>query len=435
MNRTNCGLRLPLPAVLLNSLSRAASGHGTDRKNYNTMKPHWILILAVLAICPAVAMAAGVEHAFETVDYEGRLTVAGQPFTGKGNFKFALLRKDGTRLWTSGDNEPPIEEGVPSGSVTLSVQDGIYRVRLGDPNLGMKMLTSGRDRQASQVLIWFNDGKHGWSHLGIFDLVTNAGRAAATAAPDATNTDMAAILSELRALRTEVAELRGQFPGAKDRPAAPPPMTSTQPVAKPEVKPVFVIMQEAKRHSLGKADAPVVLVEFTDYECGYCKRFFEQTFPLLKRDFIDTGKLRFISRNMPAAAHPQAEPAALALLGAAERADDYYWKMRAWLFANQRDLGPAGLARYAEEAGLDRATLLADNAARKHGAEIQEDLAAARSVGITGTPSFVLGTSDGQIIRGERITGAKSFQMFESRIQALLAKAGSPMTVNEAKSR
>jgi predicted DsbA family dithiol-disulfide isomerase len=133
---------------------------------------------------------------------------------------------------------------------------------------------------------------------------------------------------------------------------------------------------------------------------------------------------------MPASSHPQAEPAALTLLAAAERTDDDYWKTRAWLFANQRNLGPIALARFVEEAGLDRATVLGETAARKHRAEIQEDLAAARSVGITGTPSFVLGTSDGQIIRGERIIGSKSFALFESKIQALLAKAGVSATLS-----
>jgi protein-disulfide isomerase len=299
----------------------------------------------------------------------------------------------------------------------------------------MKKLTSGGSRQVSQVGIWFDDGTHGWSFLGYFNLATGVGHAAATATPDAPTADLDGIMAELRALRTEVAELRRLMAGTKDRPAPAVPSTFPQPVAKPEAKPVVVALKEARRHSLGKADAPLVLVEFMDYECGYYKRFFEQTFPLLKRDYIDTGKLRFASRNMPVASHPQAEPAALALLGAAERTDEDFWKMRGWLLSNQRDLGPAALSRYADEAGLDRASLLAGIAARKHGEEIQEDVAAAQAAGITGTPSFVLGTSDGQIIRGERIIGSKSFQMFESRIQALLAKAGSPMTVNEPKSR
>lgn len=388
------------------------------------MKLHWLLIAVALMTSPVAAIAAGVADPSETVDYHGRVTVAGQPFNGKGNFKFALLRTDGTRLWTSGDNEAPIEEGIPSGSVTVPVRDGIYRVRLGDTLLGMKKLTARGSREASRVGIWFDDGTHGWSSLGNFNLGSGATYAAATAAPNAP-TDMNAVLAELRSLRAEVADLRRQVAG-KDRPVTPAPSTSSQTAAKPELKPVVVTLKETKRHSLGRPDATLVLVEFTDYECGFCKRFFDETFPRLKKDYIDTGKLRFVSRNMPASSRPQAEPAALALLAAAERTEDDYWKTRAWLFANQRNLGPIALARYVEEAGLDRATVLGEAAAKKHRAEIQEDMAAARTAGITGTPSFVLGTSDGQLIRGERIIGSKSFAIFESKIQALLAKAGAP---------
>ncbi len=401
--------------------------------------------MALLALRVA-AKALGPGDAAETIDYSGRLTVAGQPFSGEGKFKFELLRMDGTRLWTNNDNEVPIEEGVPPGSVTVLVKDGVYRVRLGG-GLGMKELPKapGAVRQASEVGIWFDDGIHDWAYLGKFNLTSGAGRTAGTTPPGGSAANLDGILSELRALRIEVGELRRQLAGAGDPPPPALPLTSPQPglnpslkpslnpsvkpSVKPDLKPALVTLKEVKRHSLGKADAPLVLVEFTDYECGYCKRFFDETFPLLKKEYIDTGKLRFVSRNMPAASHPQSGPAALALLGAAERTDEDYWKMRAWLFANQRDLGPDGLKRYAAEAGLDQAALLAGIAAKKHGEEIQEDIAAARAAGITGTPSFVLGTSDGEIIRGERIIGSKAFPVFEIKIRTLLATPGAPATL------
>src|SRR5262245_34228448 len=89
-----------------------------------------ILLAAALATFPVAAALVAPHDPFETIDYSGRLTVLGKPFNGQGSFKFVLLQKDGTRLWSNGDNEPPIEEGVPSGAVTLPVRDGIYRVRL-----------------------------------------------------------------------------------------------------------------------------------------------------------------------------------------------------------------------------------------------------------------------------------------------------------------
>ena len=378
-------------------------------------------LVCAAALAMAVSGAAG-QDALDTIEYSGRVSVAGQPFTGKGNFKFVLLQKDGTRLWTNNDNDPPIEDGVPSGSVTLAVRDGIYRVRLGDPAAGMKMLpkTLEGSRQVSQVGTWFDDGLHGWSFLGYASLGSSANQLPATISSYPPGADMAQVMAELRALRTEVAEVRRLMAGPKERPTPAVSLATSQAVARP----MIVALKESVRHSLGKPDAPVVLVEFTDYECPFCKRFFEQTFPLLKRDYIDTGKLRFVSRTMPVASHPHALPAALALLGAAERTDDDYWKMRGWLFNNQQALGPTAWARYADEAGLDHPKLLADIASGKHSGEIQEDMAAAQTVGITGTPSFVLGTSDGQIIRGERIVGAKAFAYFESKIRALMANTG-----------
>jgi protein-disulfide isomerase len=138
---------------------------------------------------------------------------------------------------------------------------------------------------------------------------------------------------------------------------------------------------------------------------------------------------------MPVASHAHAEPAALALLSAAERTDQEYWKMRTWLFANQFDLALPALGRYAEQAGLDRQELMSAVSAKKHGVENREDLAAAEALGITGTPSFVLGTTDGHTIQGERIVGAKAFQFFDSRLRALLAKSAISETLNEPKAR
>jgi predicted DsbA family dithiol-disulfide isomerase len=122
-------------------------------------------------------------------------------------------------------------------------------------------------------------------------------------------------------------------------------------------------------------------------------------------------------------------------MSAAEQTVEEYWKMRAWLFTQQEDLGPNALIRYAANANLDQANFLESITTRKHEAEIREDVAAARAAGITGTPSFVLGTSTGQIITGERITGSKSYQIFDRKIQALLAKTAAPPHASQSYSK
>ena len=211
-------------------------------------------------------------------------------------------------------------------------------------------------------------------------------------------------------------ELRGGIRPSESAPPAPTPAPTPAP------KPVS--LPDNHRFSLGAAGAPIVLVEFTDFECGYCKRFFEQTFPTLKAKFIDTGKLRFVSRNFPVERHPQAGPAATALLSAAGQDPEQYWAMRTWLFKDNRELSEASYEKYAKEAGLDVPRFMADFTNNAHAAELGADIAAAASIGITGTPTFVIGRSDGKVIHGELIQGSKPVTVFEGLIEALLAAEG-----------
>lgn len=103
--------------------------------------------------------------------------------------------------------------------------------------------------------------------------------------------------------------------------------------------------------ALGMADAPVTVVEFTDYQCPYCLRFVENTFPKLKEAFIDTGKVRWVVRDMPLGFHRNARKAAQAAHCAGEQ--DKFWEMRSVLFANAKQLEETNLPRYAETIGLN----------------------------------------------------------------------------------
>ncbi len=101
----------------------------------------------------------------------------------------------------------------------------------------------------------------------------------------------------------------------------------------------------------GRADAPLTLVEFTDYQCPYCRRFEAQTWPLLKRDYLDTGKLRFIVRDLPLEFHAAALPAAEAAHCAAEQGK--FWPMHAVLLASGTQLTAEALRQQARALGLD----------------------------------------------------------------------------------
>ncbi|MCK4739636.1 MAG: DsbA family protein [Deltaproteobacteria bacterium] len=173
---------------------------------------------------------------------------------------------------------------------------------------------------------------------------------------------------------------------------------------------------------LGKANAPITIVEFTDYQCPFCKRFFDTTFAELKKKYIDTGKVKFVSRNLPLGFHKDAPGAAEAVICAGEQGK--YWQMREVAFKNMKALKSGNLLQYAGELKLDMQKFKVCVDSDKFMSKIKKDSADARAIGITGTPSFVIGKSSPDIIDGEKIIGAQPFAIFESRIKALLGAKG-----------
>ncbi len=169
---------------------------------------------------------------------------------------------------------------------------------------------------------------------------------------------------------------------------------------------------------LGRQDAPVMLIEFTDLQCPYCARFALQTFPQLKRDYVDTGKLRYAARDLPLSFHPFAIPAAIASRCAGEQGR--YWDYRESLFRLQGRLGEEPYDELAEQLGLDRAAFANCRLDPDQLAAIEQDTSLARAQGIASTPSFVLGRLvEGQFV-GEQFSGAQPYADFAARIDALL---------------
>jgi protein-disulfide isomerase len=174
-------------------------------------------------------------------------------------------------------------------------------------------------------------------------------------------------------------------------------------------------------NTLGREDAPVSIIEFTDLQCPYCARHARETFPRLRRDYIDTGKVRYASRDLPLPRHPYAVPAAVASRCAGEQGR--FWEYREALFAAQRTLSSEPYARIAGELGLDVERL---EACRRDGwqeANVRADIEVARATGIGSTPGFVIGrVVDGQF-EAEKMTGAQPYEVFAAKIDALLEAA------------
>lgn len=170
---------------------------------------------------------------------------------------------------------------------------------------------------------------------------------------------------------------------------------------------------------LGREDAPVTIIEFTDLQCPYCARFATQTFPRLKHDYIETGKLRYSSMDFPLPFHDFALPAAIASRCAGEQGR--FWDYREALFAAQATLGTEPYGRIARELGLDVGRLEACRADGRQAAGVRADLELARSHGIRSTPSFVIGRVVNGQFEGELLSGAQPYEFFAARIDALLA--------------
>jgi protein-disulfide isomerase len=172
--------------------------------------------------------------------------------------------------------------------------------------------------------------------------------------------------------------------------------------------------------ALGKASAPLTMVEFTDYQCPYCRRFEAEVFPKLKRHYIDTGKLRFIARDLPLEIHAAAQPAAEAAHCAGEQGK--FWEMHSALLGGAADLTAGGIEARAHAVGLDMQRFHACVAQQKYAAVIEAHVREADAVGITGTPGFVVGRAAHGELTGQRLEGAAPYAEFDSYLRELLAR-------------
>ena len=162
----------------------------------------------------------------------------------------------------------------------------------------------------------------------------------------------------------------------------------------------------------GNSDAPVEIVEFSDFQCPFCERFYTDTLPQLESEYINTGKVKLAFRDFPLSIHPMAKPAALA----AECAGDQgkYWEYHDKIFENQGRLSADVWDDFATEIGLNVGTFNSCVSSGKHNAEIDADFAAGRAAGVTGTPAF--------FINGKLLVGAQPFEAFKQVIDAELAQ-------------
>jgi protein-disulfide isomerase len=230
----------------------------------------------------------------------------------------------------------------------------------------------------------------------------------ANASDGITKDQAEAIVTELRQIRQLLEKQQAQAARA-----AP-----SQPVAMPP-PPERVQMSIGNGwYSIGRADAPVTLVEFADYQCTFCRRFHTDAFAELKKNYIETGKVRFISRDLPLEFHSYALKAAEATRCAGDQ--QKYWELRDALIANVSAWSDEVIQKAAAGLSLDMKGFQSCLDSKKYQAEVQRDAGDAATLQISGTPTFVLAKSAKDKLDGVRIVGAQPFITFQSAIEALL---------------
>jgi protein-disulfide isomerase len=176
----------------------------------------------------------------------------------------------------------------------------------------------------------------------------------------------------------------------------------------------------------GESDAPVTLIEFSDYQCPYCKRHATQVMPTLVSKYVDSGQLRIVMREYPIEnLHRRAVPTSEAALCAGDQGK--YWEMHDSLFNDQKANTDEDFQQMAASLELDVAAFTECMSSDQFMNQIKADMVEGQRLGISGTPSFVVGLTDpedsSKVHLTKFIRGAQSEQAFSAAIDELLKTA------------
>ncbi len=173
---------------------------------------------------------------------------------------------------------------------------------------------------------------------------------------------------------------------------------------------------------MGDKNAKVTIIEFSDYQCPFCRKFWQDTLPQIKKDYIDTGKVRLVYRDYPLGFHPSAIPSAQAANCAREKGgDEAYFKMHDKIFQEQNILDGGSvsstvqyttddLKKWAKDIGYNIDSCLDSG---KYKDEIQKDFTDGGKSGVQGTPGF--------FVNGKPLSGAQPYSVFKQMIDSELA--------------
>lgn len=181
----------------------------------------------------------------------------------------------------------------------------------------------------------------------------------------------------------------------------------------PQPSPAPIVMEVETGHLpiMGDEDAPVTMVEFSDFQCPFCKRFTDEAFQKIKEEYIDTGKVKYAFRHYPLPSHPNSSKAAEASECANEQGS--FWEYHDVLFENQNEWSPLSpteaqntFVTYAGNVELNTGQFESCLTSGKYAEAVEEDTQAAQAAQVTATPTAY--------INGQQVVGALPFDAFKT---------------------
>lgn len=260
-------------------------------------------------------------------------------------------------------------------------------------------------------------GQPGWFLFGaLVGAVAMAGAMTLLSADRAPEIDLAAVRQAAREGAAEAISAAQPIGPVAPAAAAAAQPQAQQAAAAPGAAAIADSIVVRAANVLGKAEAPVTLVEYSDFQCPYCLRHFSETQARLVTEYVNTGKVKILFKNFPIPElHPQAFQASVAAECAAEQGK--FWAYHDILFqrfgARTIDYTPAGLGGYATGIQLDREKFDACLRDEKISARINTDRQEGNRLGVRGTPTF--------FVNGQQLVGAQPYEAFKAAIDAALA--------------
>ncbi len=175
------------------------------------------------------------------------------------------------------------------------------------------------------------------------------------------------------------------------------------------------LLPNVNANTMGDPNAPVKMIEYADFQCPYCRHYWQQTEPQIIQTYVAAGKVYYEYRSVGAFTGPESAAAAEAAYCAGDQGK--FWEYHDVLYSNWTgenvgDFAADKLRAYAKAVGLDQRTFDDCLSNGAHRAQVQQDVVDAKADGIRATPSF--------LINGKLIEGAQSFDAFQQEIEAVL---------------